>query len=256
MTRPVLVVLAVSAALGPFALPAAAGPSLAAGSARYDAAPAGTSTLVRRVGRAGDLLAAQRIAGRWTLPRVAADGTLGGLSADRSTLVLAHRLPTNPTRFALLDGKTLRLQRTLTIPGRFAFDALSPDATRLYLIQYVTVVGERRYRVRSYDLLSHRLERGVIADKRSGWTAMEGEPIARTTTPDGSWVYTLYGSDTRAFVHALNAAQGYAVCVDLPLQPAAVARLRLRLTPGMLALVGRDGSRRARIDRTSLQLVG
>src|SRR6478672_9425992 len=75
MTRPVLVVLAVSAALGPLALPAAAGPSLAAGSVRYEAAPAGTSTLVRRVGRAGDLLAAQRIAGRWTLPRVAADGT-------------------------------------------------------------------------------------------------------------------------------------------------------------------------------------
>ena len=71
----------------------------------------------------------------------------------------------------------------------------------------------------------------MIADKRSGWTAMQGELIARATTADGAWVYTLYGSDTRAFVHALNAAQGYAVCVDLPLKPAAVARLRLRSTP-------------------------
>jgi hypothetical protein len=261
MHRPVLVALAATAALAlsgssAAARPAAAaGPSLAVGSIRYELAPAGSSTLVRRVARGGSLLASSRIAGRWTLPRVAADGTLGGLSADRSALVLTRNALASPTRLALLDGKTLRLRRTLSIPGRFSFDALSPDASRLYLIEYVQVVGETRYRVRAYDLLARRLEDGIIADKRSGWTAMEGEPIARAATADGAWVYTLYGSDTRAFVHALNAAQGYAVCVDLPLEPAAVARLRLRLAPGRLALVTRDGSRRAEIDTASLRVV-
>ena len=95
------------------------------------------------------MLASSRLPGRWVLPRVAADGSLGGLSADRSTLVLARRTLAAPTRFALVDPQTLRLQRVLTVRGRFAFDALSPDASRLYLIEYVRVVGETRYRVRA-----------------------------------------------------------------------------------------------------------
>src|SRR3954462_14609290 len=131
MPRPVLVVVVLSLVAAATASSAAArpvagsGPSLAAGSVRYEVAAAGGSTLVRRVARDGSLLAAQRLPGRWTLPRVAADGSRGGRSADRRALVLARPALASPTPLALLDGRTLRLRRTLSIPGRFSFDALA-----------------------------------------------------------------------------------------------------------------------------------
>ena len=247
-----------AAAAVPAALAATASPSpgeasaLHAGTLRFTAARDGGTTLVRAGG------SRTRLPGSWGFPRVTFDGAVEGLSADRSALVLAQRTDgrgTGSARFALLDPRTLHLRRTISVPGRFAFDALSPDAARLYLVEYVSVVGELRYRVRSYDVAAGRLERGVIADKRSGWTAMQGEPLTRATSADGTWVYTLYGNDTRPFLHALNAAEGYAVCVDLPLAPAAVEGLRLRLAPGRILLVTRDGRVRAAIDRQALRVL-
>jgi hypothetical protein len=200
--------------------------------------------------------AQHRLAGEWGFPRVAFDGSTGGLSVDGGTLVLAqmtHGQPASPTKFAVLAPRTLQVRRIVSLPGQFAFDALSPNGKRMYLIQYVTVVGQLRYRVRAYDLQSGRLLKRVIADKRSGWTAMEGMPLARATGDGGSWVYTLYGSETKTFVHALNAAQGYALCIDLPLGPQTVSRLRL--DGGRLSVVDRGGTERAAIDTASLQVV-
>lgn len=256
MLRVTLIAAVVAAVL---AAPAAAvGPApgesaaLAAGTARYHAAVRGGQTVVTHGAMS------HRLAGAWAFPRVTFGGAVEGRSADGRTLVLVRRTRgtlASPTRFAVLDARTLRLRKTVAIPGRFAFDALSPDASTLYLVEYVSVVGELRYRVRAYDLAADRLREGVIADKRSGWTAMQGEPLARATSRGGSWVYTLYGNDTQPFVHALNTAQGYAVCVDLPLRPAAVAGLRMRLAGTRLSLVTAAGRERAAVDTTSLQVV-
>jgi hypothetical protein len=256
MLRLTFAAVVLAAVLAPAA--AAAGPapgesgSLATGSARYRAVVHGASTVVSTPE------ASQRLQGAWAFPRVTFGGAVGGLSADGKTLVLVRRTHgalASPTRFALLDPRTLRLRSTVSIPGRFAFDALSPDASTLYLIEYVSVLGELRYRVRAYDVASGRLRKQVIADKRSGWTAMQGEPLARATSPAGDRVYTLYGNDAQPFVHALDVAQGYAVCVDLPLRPGAVTGLRLRLRGTRLALVTPHGRERAAIDTSSLQVV-
>jgi hypothetical protein len=45
---------------------------------------------------------------------------------------------------------------------------------------------------------------------------MAGYPLARATSPDGAWVYTLYQGPEHAFVHALAASEGYALCIHLP----------------------------------------
>ena len=45
---------------------------------------------------------------------------------------------------------------------------------------------------------------------------MAGYPLARASSPDGEWVYTLYQGPEHAFVHALAAVDGYALCIDLP----------------------------------------
>src|SRR6185295_20386072 len=85
----------------------------------------------------------QRLAGLWAFPRVTFGGAVEGLSHDRRTLVLAQP-PQNgqldsPTRFAVVDPRSLKLRQLVTIPGRYAFDALSPDARKLYLIEFVSV---------------------------------------------------------------------------------------------------------------------
>ena len=65
-------------------------------------------------------------------------------------------------------------------------------------------------------MASGRVQPGFIADKRELDEPMAGYPLARASRPDGAWVYTLYQGPEHAFVHALAAAEGYALCIDLP----------------------------------------
>src|SRR4051794_28264781 len=110
----------------PFAAPCAAGTALpcAAGgaglplpnqqTARTGAvAPGGSERLITRTdGRTTTVLAlrrdnrsvlrSSRIDGRWAVPAVTLDNDTTGLSADRGTLVLAHRVRAFPPRRARL----------------------------------------------------------------------------------------------------------------------------------------------------------
>ena len=46
---------------------------------------------------------------------------------------------------------------------------------------------------------------------------MAGIPLARATSADRGWVYTLYnGGTSHAFVHALDTKHRTARCIDLP----------------------------------------
>jgi hypothetical protein len=258
MLRLSLLLAAVAAILVPFA--AAAGPApgvsakLLTASGRYTATTTGDGW--DTVLRTGDVT--RKLAGTWGFPKVTFGGATEGLSHDGRTLVLAERTPGNlasPSRFRILDPRSLVVRRSISLPGQFAYDALAPNARKLYLVEYVTVMQQLRYRVRSYDLTRGKLDRQVIADKRSGWTAMEGMPVARATSKDGTWIYTLYANGATPFVHALNARQGYAVCVDLPIGQVDLAGARLRLADGRLSVATRGGGR-AVVNTRSLRVVG
>ena len=83
-----------------------------------------------------------------------------------------------------------------------------------------------------------RLVPGSIVDKREPKEPMASAPVTRVTSPDGVWVYTLYSrADGTPFVHALNTAQRFAVCLDLAWKGSfdALRKLDLRLS--------RDGTR-------------
>jgi hypothetical protein len=93
-----------------------------------------------------------------------------------------------------------------------------------------------------------RLVPGSIVDKREPKEPMAGAPVTRVTSPDGVWVYTLYSrADGTPFVHALNTAQRFAVCLDLAWKGSfdALRKLDLRLSRdgAELLLVRRDGTR-------------
>jgi hypothetical protein len=106
---------------------------------------------------------------------------------------------------------------TVKLHGDFAFDALSPHGSRLYLIQHTSTKNLDRYIVRAYDLRGHRLLPGTIADRtQRGWI-MQGIPMARATSGNGRYVYTLYAnSGGYPFIHALDSVAGTAHCIGIP----------------------------------------
>jgi hypothetical protein len=72
----------------------------------------------------GRVLGFTRLAGNFTIPAVAYDGSASGLSADAGTLVLIQprvKFPRARTALAILDAKRLRLRKLVTLHGDFSF---------------------------------------------------------------------------------------------------------------------------------------
>ena len=225
----------------------AAGPWLGTASngvAEYTANAHGTTTMV------GDGSQTISLKGKWGLPRVTLNNGVGGLSGDGQTLVLSQDF--NPTgglqrqsSFLVLNTKPLRVRTTVRLKGDFGFDALSPHGRTLYLIQHVSAEDLFQYRVRAYDLQTGKLLSRVVADKRQEDWNMNGYPVARATTADGRWVYTLYSnSNNYPFVHALDTMHKTAVCIGLPwnwtgASQQEINNSELQVKGGMLAIGSR-----------------
>jgi hypothetical protein len=141
------------------------------------------------------------------------------LSANGRWLALTSKpdLKSAATHFQVRDGELARPPVDVELPGAWAFDGLSGDGKRLYLLQ---LRSGGSYQVRLYDLASHQLVPGAIADKSDSSTVMSGGAVSTVTSADGQMQLTLYERDSggRAFVHVLpiGAALPYAYCVDLP----------------------------------------
>jgi hypothetical protein len=190
------------------------------GNARYVTLPAGTGTVVAKVGQeGGEVIRSRFLRGRFAVPVVALDGSAAGVSSDGGTLVLVRPRATFPratTSFAVLDANRLRAPQRITLDGDFSFDALSPDGDLLYLIEYVAPKDPNRYQVRAFDLGAGRLLPAPIVDPREPDEAMRGLPITRATSIDGRFAYTLYdGGGGHPFVHALDTSGRTAACIDL-----------------------------------------
>jgi hypothetical protein len=156
-----------------------------------------------------------RLDGAFGIPMVT-QSTTGGLSRDGRTLVLQEVALVAPTQFVIVDARTLQERDRFILNGIYSFDALSPDGSMLYLIQRVDARNYSRYVVRAYDLLNHHLLPGRIADRTQRSWVMQGEPVARGTSSDGRWVYTLYSNPGGyPFVHALDTERGVAHCVGI-----------------------------------------
>jgi hypothetical protein len=159
------------------------------------------------------------ILGSYGIPSITYAAGGDSLSRDGRTLVLGATQPGLSSAFLIYDTRTLRMKKGITLPGAFAFDALSPDASRMYLIQYTAVGDYSHYVVRAYDLRANKLLPGRIADHAQKSWVMNGYPLNRTTSADGRWVYTLYqnGGNGYPFIHALDTVRGVAHCIGLPM---------------------------------------
>ncbi len=195
-------------------------------------------TIVARIVRRGGRVDRWwHLPGIYSVPAVAYDLSGGGLSADGRTLVLSgftREYPPRTARFALLDTDLyLRHPRRpgqhrprhgisyVNLDGHYAFDAISPDGSTIYLIHYLSettgLPDLPHYEVRAYAVKSGRLLPEPIVDPEEAEERMEGLPLSRAMSPDGRWAYTLYdGNGKELFIHALDTIAGRAVCVDLP----------------------------------------
>jgi len=207
---------------------------------RYVAFGMPKSTIVAAVrARDGRVLRSNVVRGEYGVPLVAYNGTSGGLSGDRKSLVLGWYGPlpgqSGKTRFVVLDTRTLDARRAIVLDGSWSFDAVSPTAGTLYFTEHLRAGDRPLYRVRTYDARSGRLG-GAIVDRLEGEEEMGGQPVARASSALGRWAYTLYARrGDEPFVHALDTVKREAFCIDLPLRLGYGAQWALGLE------LGRDG---------------
>ena len=181
--------------------------------------PGGQRMVLEKIRADGGGIARYReFDGNWSLPAVTALGDAGGLSHDGERLVLIEPRSlagADRTGFTVVDTGRLRTERRIELDGSFSFDAISPDGRVLYLVQYADARHPLDYRVRALDVATGKLRRGAIVDPDEPDEKMTGQPVARRTSPDGRWAYTLYGGGEAPFVHALDTERGRAECIDL-----------------------------------------
>ena len=224
------------------------------------ATPKSTVVAAIRV-RTGRVARSNVLRGFYGVPIVAWDNSTGGVSADGRTLVLGSYGPlpgdAGVTRFAVIDTKTLRKSRLLALRGSWAYDAISPDGSSVFLIEYLAAGQNPHYRVRSLDVRTARLDAEAIVDRREDEVLMRGQPVTRVASSDGRWAYTLYARPKHGpFVHALDTVRGEAYCVDLPARLRQLEQMALRLrmrADGALEVRSRH-ARIAFVDTKTLEL--
>ena len=227
-------------------------------SIRYVALPAGgRNTLVAAVNtRGGNVVRWMYLRGSYGIPAVAWDWSTDGLARSGRRLVLVTGPGPRWTRFVVLHPRTLRVRSQFGLRGAWAFDALSPGGSLLYLVQFrgSAYAANPSYAVRAYNLNTHRLYPGAVIDRREPDEKMTGQPMTRLQP--GAWAYTLYSRQgKRPFVHALDTAHRRAFCVDLPWRNSArwINAVRMRVRGGEL-LLQREGKVIARVDRKTFEV--
>jgi len=195
------------------------------------------------------------LVGQWGVPSTAAGGA-EGLSPNGSRLVLSDvgNGQTSPSKFLVMNPRTMRTVRAITLKGYFSYDAMSPSASRLYLIQYIRGPADMsHYVVRGYDLRTGRMLPGRIADRTQKSWVMEGYPVTRTRSLGGRWVYTLYTNPAGyPFIHALDTVRGVAHCVGLPMtNQNGIYNIVLGLHGRMLSVHWRSGRPFVNVDTTT-----
>lgn len=254
------VVSAASAAYPtPFAVQGSTALPSADGSLQFVALKVGSNTRVAAMDTRSEIVMARTVPGAFGIARLTQNGLTGGLFHDGSAFVLQSVGLQSTSRFMIVGAKDLVPRTTIALKGTFGFDALSPDASKLYLIQHTSTQDIQHYIVRAYDLTSHKLLPGRVADKTQKSWVMQGWAVDRVTSADGRWAYTLYANPGGyPFIHALDTVRGVAHCIGVPWRGDQNApwdmRLALRVDGTSLAVNQKDGTGFVAVDLSSWKI--
>jgi hypothetical protein len=202
-----------------------------------------STTVARYDARSGRPLGSASVAGRWWLNTISADGSLLALKR-----IVKGRATTS--ELALMNGRTGKLIRRLTLRGNLEVEAIAPAGRRLFLVQWL----RRGYVVRAYDLRARRLT-SIRAGNDPA--IMRGTAWGSVASSDGRWLLTLYlEPDGETAIHALDVRRGRAACIDLPAGSFEAARDYGFLVVGGTALaINPTLGIVARVDLTSDRMV-
>jgi hypothetical protein len=247
---------------GPYAVQGGDGVLSTDGSLHFIAFGSGEATVVRaNKSSDGTTTMSRTLTGAFGVPMISTTGPGEGMFRDGSTFVLQSTGWHPLTQLLLLRTQDLSTVASINLRGTFAFDALSPNGTMLYLIQHRTVQDVEHYVVRAYNLKTRKLVPGRIADKTQTNWVMQGWAVTRATSSNGRWVYTLYANPGGTpFVHALDTVKGVAHCVGIPwpatdTSQSEVYNFRLTLDGTKLAVrMGAGGDVYRYIDTTNWQV--
>src|SRR3954468_23048047 len=126
------------------------GASLVKGPLRIDASRSGGDTRVTTATEE------TTIGGAYGIPTLIPSNTPLGLFRDGARFVLQSTENQSRTSFVVVRTADLTVLQRISLRGSYAFDALSPNGSRLYLIQHTTA-DFGHYIVRAYDLQAQRL---------------------------------------------------------------------------------------------------
>lgn len=176
--------------------------------------------------------------GRWAVTAVAPNGGRFVLSHAPSAELTASWQLANQWRsdirvYSAADGVA---QHIMQLDGNFEVEAIDNKGSAVYLIEHIPAFNPEKYRIRLYDLTIDELAPDPLRDKRVTEEFMTGYAWGTAASSDGEWLMTLYMNEPRsqAFIHALNVANRYTFCLDLPSGNGEFAKMQhytLALTP-------------------------
>lgn len=162
----------------------------------------GGTTLARYDARSGRLRGAVRIAGKWRLSALSANGRWAALLRD----VVGLRR----TTVRVADTRSGDTVAEVVLAGAFEAEAVDEDGMKVFLVQH----QRGGYVVRSYDFALRQL---ATLRAKPEPALMPGIAWSALGAPDGRRLLTLYfAPDGESAVHTLDLARGRAFCIDIP----------------------------------------
>ena len=168
----------------------------------------------------GAAIASLQLPGYYHLPSVTMSGMPGGLSQNGGYIVVESFEDTpngtpSASHFLVVNTSLNAAPEKVDLKGYFAFDAISNDGSRLYLIEYISSTN---YHVRYYEVGARQMYPDVIVDKFNPTESMNGLKLSGVPSKDGGYLYSVYARQSGTpFVHALDlSGTPVAFCIDLP----------------------------------------
>jgi len=168
----------------------------------------------------GASIASLQLPGYYHLPSVTMGGMPGGLSQNGAYIVVESfedtpNGPPSASHFLVINASLSAAPEEVDLKGYFAFDAISNDGSRLYLIEYISSTS---YHVRYYEVGARQMYPNVIVDKFNPTESMNGLKLSGVPSTNGGDLYSVYARESGTpFIHALDlSGTPIAFCIDLP----------------------------------------
>ena len=133
----------------------------------------------------------------------------GGLPAPRAS-----------TRIAIVSSWS-EGAKVLELKGNMVPEAFSKDGRNVFVLDYVPAMAPDHYEVRMVDINTSAITDvgGRIKAPSPVDEQMQGNARTSVYSPDRTMLFTLYseyGEEGHAFIHALNLDEKWSYCLDLP----------------------------------------